>query len=269
MEATMTTWIQQINRHYERTMYTSVDTKFYQGSDYHNAGYWPEGTSNTKEAGENLVDKLLSMVPNGGSTILDVACGKGATTRFLSRRLAHAWISGINISMKQLNSAKTNAPGCSFGAMDAVQLGFSDQTFDTVLCIEAAFHFDTRQRFLEEAYRILKAGGHLVMTDILFYRWAMRESPLVVMDNYLQDTEEYRKSLEEIGFRDIRIVDATDLSWRRGLMHGARWGITEFFKGGIGLRSLVRFLVIVLENLLAAKKYLLISAKKDEADSLA
>jgi ubiquinone/menaquinone biosynthesis C-methylase UbiE len=259
----MTTWIQKVNRHYESAMYTQVDTKFYQGSDYHNVGYWTEGTSSAEEASENLMEKLLDMVPNCGSTVLDVACGKGATTRFLSRRLAHARISGVNISMKQLDTAKTNAPECSFSAMDAAKLSFGGQTFDTVVCIEAAFHFNTRVSFLKEAYRVLDVGGHLLMTDILVRRWMLGESQLVAKDNYLRDIEEYHESLQNVGFRDIRIVDATEECWRRFLMHVAAWGINESGENRYGLRALVNYVAYQLRGYLGVKSYVLLSARKD------
>ena len=40
--------------------------------------------------------------------------------------------------------------------MDATELDFRDNSFDSIICVEAAFHFDTREKFVREAYRVLK-----------------------------------------------------------------------------------------------------------------
>jgi ubiquinone/menaquinone biosynthesis C-methylase UbiE len=45
--------------------------------------------------------------------------------------------------------------------MDAARLAFADAQFDAVICVEAAFHFDTRAAFLREALRVLKPAGAL------------------------------------------------------------------------------------------------------------
>ena len=33
--------------------------------------------------------------------------------------------------------------------MSATDLQFPDNTFDTILCVEAAFHFNTREQFVQ------------------------------------------------------------------------------------------------------------------------
>ena len=52
-------------------------------NEFANYGYWDENTRTEVEACENLIEKLLAFVPEKQGTILDVPCGKGATTRHL------------------------------------------------------------------------------------------------------------------------------------------------------------------------------------------
>jgi SAM-dependent methyltransferase len=48
---------------------------------------------------------------------------------------------------------------------DAEATNFADETFDSILAIEAISHFPSLDRFLREANRILRAGGLLVAAD--------------------------------------------------------------------------------------------------------
>src|SRR6185503_17869436 len=100
------------------------------GSDFANFGYWDDDTQSQKEACENLMEKLLVTVPEKTGTILDVACGKGATTRHLTKYWKPENITAINISEKQLEAGRQNAPGVNFTIMSATDMKFEDATFD-------------------------------------------------------------------------------------------------------------------------------------------
>jgi ubiquinone/menaquinone biosynthesis C-methylase UbiE len=84
------------------------------------------------------------LFPHRNGSVLDVACGKVASTRLLLCNYDPCNVTGINISEKQLATGREMAPGCRSLKMDATHLTFPDNSIDNVLCVEAAFHFNTR-----------------------------------------------------------------------------------------------------------------------------
>ena len=183
---------------------------FYGDSGFANLGYWDEATADAGEAGDRLVDALLELIPERSGTILDVACGQGGSTRRLASYFEPSAITAIGISRDQLAAARQRAPGCRFLEMDATELRFADSSFDNVICVEAAFHFRSRERFLAEALRVLKPGGHLVLSDLVM----SRGTPLVPPENHLPDRRAYARLLARCGFVDVVVIDATRETWR-------------------------------------------------------
>ena len=189
----------QIIDHYDALSDRFDVNEFYGHSDFMNFGFWDERTGDQKQACENLMEKLLDLTSNRSGTILDVACGKGASTSYLMKYYRPEMVTGINISEKQLETARKNAPGCAFRLMDATALDFPDGSFDTVICVEAAFHFDTREDFLKEAHRVLKPGGTLVLSDILMNLEGEKKREMRTEKNYIRDPEQYGEVLKRTG----------------------------------------------------------------------
>jgi cyclopropane fatty-acyl-phospholipid synthase-like methyltransferase len=208
----------RIRSEYKRRFSDPMHEDFFDGSGFSNFGYWCKSTSGGKEASINLVDRLLTHIPHAG-TILDVGCGQGGTTRRLMDFYEPFNITAINIDEGQLSKANANAPGCNFLLMDAANLAFLDASFNNIICVEAAIHFNTRERFLCEAFRVLKPGGRLLLTDFTLRKSTLlpsspRALSLMPPENYLTNQKEYEKLCLNSGFKDVIVEDVTNQTWK-------------------------------------------------------
>jgi cyclopropane fatty-acyl-phospholipid synthase-like methyltransferase len=236
----------RINRHYDQAFYSQdgITMMLSGGSDYRNIGYWDDSTTNLNQACERLQDALLDFIPEKKGRILDVACGMGASTRRLLNHYPADNIWAINISEKQIESTRNNAPGCHASVMNAVEMTFEEGFFDDVLCIEAAFHFQTRRKFLEDALRILKPGGRLVLSDVLLTsaERLRQYSEFPGPENHLGSVEEYRRLLSDTGFEDIVIQDVSKEVWGRHFQYVVGRIHEEFHERRLNLVQLTRIL---------------------------
>ncbi len=82
-------------------------------------------------------------------------------------------------------------------------------SFDKVIALESAFHFDTRLDFFREAKRLLRPGGKLVTADILSMPGMTMSLSTRVMfqipNRNLYSRDEYRRHLVELGFTSPKV----------------------------------------------------------------
>lgn len=251
-----------IIKSYDRIAERPEILEYYDNSDFMNFGYWEEDTDNQKQACENLMEQLLVLMGDKKGSILDVACGKGATTAYLQKEFPVEKITGINISEKQLGIARKNAPGCTFRLMNATELLFEDESIDNIISIEAAFHFCTREKFLKEAHRVLKPGGRLVLSDVLMSMEAIQASESTPMENFIPDLDGYRSLLTRTGFVKHEVIDVTEQCWRRHFWHIVRSAHEKFLRGEIDREFLQACLKPTYRRVHDMKYYLLASAYK-------
>jgi cyclopropane fatty-acyl-phospholipid synthase-like methyltransferase len=249
--------------HYDSIMYDPLNREYYDQSDFYNYGYWGRNTRSQAEASANLMEQLVKLMPEKRGIVLDVACGKGATTQYLLRHYQPSNVVAINISEKQLQTARINAPIRQYYCMDAVNMAFKNEIFENVICVEAVFHFDTREMFIHESYRILKRGGSLILSDIIHSRILRRYPGLhVPAANLVTDLDTYASAYRKAGFQDIKIIDTTNQCWRGFRRNLLRYGFRKGIPKAHLWKRLLVLLVFLLLWSLVTKRYLLVSARK-------
>jgi MPBQ/MSBQ methyltransferase len=186
--------------------------RLYGDSGYFNVGYWAAGVTDLVAACDRMVDEVASAIAPDARTVVDAGCGPGAGTRRLARLLPRATVIGANVSLWQLRT--TRRRGLSALATDAALLGIASGSADAVVALESALHFNTRDAFFAEAFRVLRPGGMLTVADMLF-RDADAIGPWMVPPaNRVGGLAEYEQRVRAAGFTAITSRDVTATTWK-------------------------------------------------------
>ncbi|XP_004066585.1 putative methyltransferase DDB_G0268948 [Oryzias latipes] len=109
-----------------------------------------------------IMDFMEEQTPKQYNLAVDVGCGSGQGTILLAQYFAK--VVGTDVSPVQLEMASSNdkPQNVSYRECPAEELPFANGEVDLVTAMTAAHWFD-RQRFLQEADRVLRPGGCLAL----------------------------------------------------------------------------------------------------------
>jgi SAM-dependent methyltransferase len=149
------------------TVYESLGPDFFLAlaPGWLNLGLWEGDGGDPAEAPvavRRLVERLAGELPTRGA-ILDVGNGLGVQDGVIAEIVEPTRLVAVNITHAQLSAGREalgRAKALPVNA-DAVRLPLRPVSFDGVISVEAAFHFASRRRFFDEAFRVFRPGGVL------------------------------------------------------------------------------------------------------------
>ena len=195
---------------YDEVISDSKMRALYGDSGYFNVGYWSAATKDLVSACDALVDQVAAPIC-ANAVVLDVGCGLGAGTRRLAMRFPQSRVIGANVSLWQLRMTRRRVARAV--ATDAARLGIASNSVDAVVALESALHFDTRDDFFREAFRVLRPGGVLSTADMLFRDADVIGPWMVPAPNRITDLREYEEHVRAAGFTSIASRDVTAVTW--------------------------------------------------------
>lgn len=134
-------------------------------------GIWEPGVKNFTEAVHNTNRVLMELADiKSTDKVLDAGCGVGGAAVFITKN-KKAKVTGITLSEKQVAYAKHTAKErnletfINFDLQDYTKTNFKEDQFDVVWACESVSSARDKSLFIAEAFRVLKKGGRLIMSD--------------------------------------------------------------------------------------------------------
>jgi cyclopropane fatty-acyl-phospholipid synthase-like methyltransferase len=154
--------------------------------------------------------------------ILDAGCGVGGTSIFLAKKYG-CRVVGITLSQKQVEIAYKNAEdnGVSslveFRVMDFENMDFNNNVFDIVFGLESVCHANSKEKFIKEAFRVLKNKGKILVADGFASKDYSQEENILMQKwlygwgvNFLEKVDNFNLYLKNSGFLNIDFRDITE-----------------------------------------------------------
>lgn len=160
---------------------------------------------------------------NSHERILDLGCGTGTLIQRLLHLAPEKVIVGLDPSAEMLSIARQKLPQfveLQLGSADRIP--FPNESFDLIISTNAFHYFRNPSQAIQEAKRVLKPNGHLVITD-----WCDDYLTCRICDGFLRlinrahfrtyGVSECQRMLQDEGLARVSI-EKYKIDWLWGMM---------------------------------------------------
>src|SRR5205085_1465209 len=106
--------------------------------------------------------------------------------------------------------------GVSFMVMDYCATTFPEESFDVVWGCESICYAESKDKFIKEAFRLLRPGGRLVVADGFVSAFENNNEPIIREwlngwhVNYLESPSRFKQFMINTGFISVDYRDISD-----------------------------------------------------------
>lgn len=164
---------------------------------------------------------LLTLAMQGKARrILEVGCGTGHWLKGLAGWTADRY--GLDLSEGMLRKAAANDLRIHLARGSALDLPYAENHLDLIYCVDAIHHFGDARRFIEQAYRVLRAGGRLAIFgndphsgEVSWYGYDYFDGTRETDLKRFTPHSVLIKWMQEVGFKDIESPTIENLGGRK------------------------------------------------------
>jgi ubiquinone/menaquinone biosynthesis C-methylase UbiE len=111
---------------------------------------------------KEMAKRVAALQP---AALLEIACGTGRLTNYLSQQLPNASITATDLNPPMLEFAKKKfpeMPNVLWEIADALALPYADTSFDAVVVQFGVMFYSDKLQGFKESFRVLKKGGKFI-----------------------------------------------------------------------------------------------------------
>jgi len=171
-----------------------------------------------------------------GKDVLEVGSGRGGGSHYIATNLHPKSMTGMDLASNAVDLCNKNfiSPNLRYITGNAEKIPLDNNSKDVVINVESCHAYGSVDNFLAEVKRVLRPGGHLLLTDI---RGIPGKDLLAkkLLESGMDLIEE-----EDITLNVVNAIEKEDdLKWKRIRQSVPRWLHAYFseFAGSVGSQT--------------------------------